>query len=257
MAITALPTGPTRTPFDPERLTALLYGHPKIGRTTFCAQIPSALFIATEPGQAHVTCAKVDVASWADFLDACKLIKAGGHPYRTIVIDVVDKLWEMCAASICAKNNVTHESDLSYGKGTSLITAEFQRTISFLCQLGYGVWFVSHVEQREFDTQTGKVQMWVPGMARKCFQVVNRIVDVVAFADIEREMVDRVKEPGAVNVELHRRVLRLTPGKYHVAGNRFGKLPDTVPLDYNAFRSALIKVVEGDGETKPTTKTKE
>ena len=87
-----LPTQKSKPQFSMSNLSMLLYGAPKIGKSTFCSRAEDALFIATEPGLNHLETYNVRVNSWREFLEVMALIAKGNHPFKTIVIDTVDKL---------------------------------------------------------------------------------------------------------------------------------------------------------------------
>ena len=84
----------------PEQETWLIYGSPKVGKTTFAAQWPECLLLSTEPrGTRYVEGAYVlDITSRGDLLEAHKMLKAGYDssdpkkrpPYKTIAIDTID-----------------------------------------------------------------------------------------------------------------------------------------------------------------------
>jgi len=84
----------------PDQATWLIYGSPKVGKTTFASQWPDCLILNTEPrGTRYIEGAFVlEVGSRVDLLEAHKLLKAGYDstdpgkkpPYQTIAIDTID-----------------------------------------------------------------------------------------------------------------------------------------------------------------------
>src|SRR5688572_1396911 len=89
-----------------EEYTMLLYGHPKIGKSTFCSQMDMPLFLATEPGLEAMSVYEIKVPDWVTFLEACGEISRGNHDFRTIVIDTVDNLWKSCSEYIKAQHDI-------------------------------------------------------------------------------------------------------------------------------------------------------
>jgi len=134
----------------------LLYGRPKIGKSTFCANFPDALFIATEPGLNHLSVFKVSVNNWEKFLAVCKEIAEGKHQFKTIIIDTIDNLVMYCNEYICQQNDIDHISDMPMGKGWAKATAELTRVINKLSMLGIGLILVGHSKQEEIETKTKK-----------------------------------------------------------------------------------------------------
>jgi len=65
----------------------------------------------------------------------------------------------------------------------------------------------------------------------------------VLFCDVEPTRT----EDGKIS---YKRVMRCKPSAEYEAGDRTGRLPETLPLDYEAFRKAFEN---GSVEPKPTT----
>src|SRR5215831_538415 len=180
-----LPT--TRTPRKPNLadLSVLAYGPNKYGKTAAFAKVDGALFLATEGGLNHVEVYQVPIGSWEDLLLACKEIAEGKHAFKTIVIDTVDNAYRMCCEYVCQKFKVDHESDLSFGKGYALVNNEFYRVLNKLALLPYGLFLISHSQEKEVETRTGKITRIVPTMPDKARKIVLGMVDIILFCDLE------------------------------------------------------------------------
>ena len=247
-----LPTEPTPPKKDLSDFIILEYGFPKAGKTTWASHFPNSVFLATESGQNAIECFKVPIDSWATFLAACNELARGGHDFRTIVIDTVDNLWLLCQQHVCGKHKVEHESDLAYGKGYSLILTEFQRVLTKLSHLPYGLVLISHAEMEEVKTRTGSYHKVVPSLREKPRKVVLGMADMVLLCDIETV-------PGPEDQPTMRRVMRTKPSPYWEAGDRTGGLPETIDLDFDAFTSAFkaaqdasCPAMSGSGDSTPT-----
>ena len=226
-----LPT--TKTPAKQEigALTWLIYGPPKIGKSTLASQADNALFLATEAGLNSLEVFQIPIASWDDFLSACGLIKAGKHDYKTIVIDTVDMLHKLCAEHVLGKNGAEHESDLAYGKGYALVNGEFQRVITKLAAMPFGLIMISHSKEQEKESRTGKYVKTTPTLTESIRKILLGMVDVIAFCDIEADT-----ENGQ---PVERRVIRTKPAKNYEAGDRTGRLPEVLPMDFAQIKAAL------------------
>jgi hypothetical protein len=220
-----------------QQLTILIYGRPKVGKSTFCSQAPGAIFLATEPGLHSLSVHQMPVTSWPEMIEACNLIAKGGHEFGTIVIDTVDLAFRMCERQVCEENGVKHLADLKWGKGYALANNEFYRVLTKLGHLPYGVILTSHAVQIEVDDRTGKFNRTVPTLGTKARDLVTGMADIIMFADM-----DFAKDKDGVAHE--RRVLRTQPSKFWDAGDRTGRLPDTVELGWDAFAKAF----EGGGK---------
>jgi intein/homing endonuclease len=203
-----------------------------VHNSTWCSQADGALFLATEPGLNHVEVFQQPISAWDELLVAAKEIAEGKHAFRTIVIDTVDNAYRMCAEYICRKHEVEHESDLEYGKGYALVNSEFHRVLNKLALLPYGLFLVSHSQEKEIETRTSKYTKVVPTLPDKARKLVLGLVDVILFCDLE-------PTTGADGKPAYRRVLRTKPNIAYEAGDRTGRLPEVLDLNFAAFAAAF------------------
>jgi hypothetical protein len=231
-----LPTAKTQPKPDLADLTVLVYGQTKIGKSTFCSQSEGTLFLATEPGLNSLDVYQAPIQSWEDLLNACAEVGEGKHPFKTVIIDTIDNAYKFCTDYILRKFKVEHESDLAYGKGYAIVNNEFQRVLTKLAFLPCGLFLVSHAKEIEIETRTGKYTRIVPTLPDKARKIVLGMVDMVLFCDLDVT----TAEDGAQNVQ---RVIRTKPSLYYEAGDRTGKLPETLGLDFKKFMDAFNAAV--------------
>jgi len=227
-----LPTSKTKPKASLFDLTALVYGPSKIGKSTWCSQAHNTLFLATEPGLNALEVFQVNITTWDEMLQACQEIAEGKHDFKTIVIDTVDNAYRMCSDYVCKKFKIEHESDLGYGKGYALINNEFQRVLNKLAFLPYGLILISHSQERDIETRTGSHTRIVPTLPEKVRKVVTGLVDMILFCDLEMKT-------GEDGKPVWTRVMRTKPSPNYDAGDRTGKLPEVLPLDFQAFEKSL------------------
>jgi hypothetical protein len=213
-------------------LTALVFGPTKIGKSTLCSHAEDAVFLATEPGLNALNVYQVPILCWEDLLNACAELAEGKHPFKTVVIDTVDNAYKFCGDFTLKKFKVEHESDLGYGKGYALVNNEFQRVLTKLAFLPYGLFLISHAKEIEMDSRTGKYTRIVPTLPDKARKIVLGMADMVLFCDME-------VASGADGQPSMRRVIRTKPSLFYEAGDRTGRLPETLDLDFGAFLSAF------------------
>ena len=216
----------------------LVYGRPKIGKSTFCSYFDEALFIATEPGLNHLEVFKVPVNSWEKFLEVCREIAEGHHPFKTIIIDTIDNLVGFCNDYICRKNDIGHISEMPMGKGWAMSTAEFTRVISKLSMLGIGPVMVAHVKQEEIETKTKKYNRWTINVGGKSQDAILAMPDIILFMDSE-------VEGGA-----ERGVIRTKPSMYFEAGDKSRRLPEVISFPLDNPKVAYDQIVTAFGIKK-------
>jgi len=228
MRMAILPKQKTPPVLNMEKQTILLYAHAKFGKSTIASGSPDAIFLATEAGLNHLNVFQIPIKNWEDLLNAAKEIAEGNHNFKTVVIDTVDNAYRMCSDYICKQHGIKHESDLGYGKGWSLVNGEFQRVLNKLSLLPYGLFLISHAVEKEIESRTGNYTRIMPTLPDKAKKIILGMSDFILYGDIE-EITD-----GDGNVSV-KRVLRTKPAKHYEAGDRTGKLPETIAATYDAF----------------------
>lgn len=232
-----LPTEATHPKRDLRDLTVLIYGPSKIGKSTWCSQAEGSIFLATEAGLNNLEVFQVPITRWEDLLQAGREIAEGKHSFKTVVIDTIDNAYRMCVEYICTKFKIGHESDLPYGKAYALINNELWRVLNRFSLLPYGFVMVSHAQEKEIETRTGKHTRIVPTLPEKACKMVLGMVDMILYCDIEAVT-------DAEGRTSHRRVIRTKPHPNYEAGDRTGLLPETIDLDFTKFTAAFDEAVE-------------
>jgi hypothetical protein len=227
-----LPTKKSQPKQRLEDYSMLIYGHWKIGKSTFCSQMDNPLFLATEPGLEALEVYQVPVPNWGTFLNVCNEIAKGNHSYKTIVIDTVDNLWKACSEYIKEQQSIQHESDLGFGKGWQMVKDEFFRALRKLALLPYGLVMTSHVDIVEIKTPSSITNKAVPTIPNSARTMILGWVDMILYCE------SVVTKDGEV------RVIHTQPSQEWEAGDRtenaFGrKLPATLPLDFKKFQLAF------------------
>ena len=227
-----LPTHKTAPKTDLVDLSVLLYGQSKIGKSTWAAGADNAIFLACEAGLNSLEVYQMPVTNWSKLSVACGELAAGQHEFKTIVIDTIDLAYKFCMEHVCKKNGIKHPSDLDYGKGFGLVNAEFERFLTRLSHLPMGLILISHSIEKEVMHKGVKRNRVMPTLSSKAGEIVMGLVDLILYAEVEEDFSDpdQVKES---------RIVRTKPGYNYEAGDRTGKLPDTLPLDYDCFVNAL------------------
>jgi hypothetical protein len=111
---------------DPKIL--LLYGPPKVGKTTMLSKLDNCLIIDTEKGARMVGGSILEVDSRKDLIDVLKQAKEG-HEFNYIAIDTIDKVVQWAEDAVCEENQVQALADLPFGKGWGLARDKVMNTI--------------------------------------------------------------------------------------------------------------------------------
>lgn len=224
-----LPTKKTTPSDDPMQYSILLYGSVKCGKSTFASHAENVFFIESEPGLNALSVFKTRVESWEEILATCAELSKQEHDFRTIVVDTVDNAYEFCLAHVCKGLNIDHPADLDYGKGWSAVNLEFKRVLTKLAAMPQGLILISHSKIQEIKHKTGKYDKTVPTTGGA--KVVLGLMDLVLMVEVESKRT----EDGI----MHRRIIHTKPTAEWDAGDRTGRLPAELPLDYPAFMKAF------------------
>jgi len=239
--MTLLPTERTKARQELSEYTILIYGPPKVGKTTWASGFPNGIFLASESGHNAVEIFKVDIDRWETFLDACKELSGGKHKFENVIIDTIDNVWDLCRQYICQKHQIEHESELPYGRGYGLIVNEFTRVLNKLSMLPYGLVMISHADTQEIETRVGKRNKVVPSLKDKPRKLILGMTDIILYCDMESGA-DSEKTP------FSRRIMHTQPSPFYEAGDRTGRLPDVIDLDFTKFLQAFNQDKAGGQE---------
>ena len=235
----------------------LLYGKPKVGKTTLASHFPKNLLIAFEKGYNAIDGIMAqDVSKWADFKLVLRQLEKpeAQEKFDTITIDTATIAYEKCEQFICAQNGVQSIADIPWGQGYAKTKQEFENCLRKITMLGYGLVLISHIETRKekIDDEHER-EILAPSMPKRCYEVVNQIVDIIGYIATEWD------DEGNSQRWLY---TRQTPTI--MAGSRFKYLAPKIKLGYDelveAINAAIDKQRELDGATvvdKTETKTEE
>lgn len=228
-----LPSEPTKKKDKVEQYIWLLYGPPKIGKSTLANNFKNAIFIAPERGQKGLVDPYViDVGSWQEIKKIIRLLKKKKHNFKTIVVDTADLAFKFCSDYICVKHGITHPSDEGWGKGWGFLVDEFTRFVVSASNLGMGMVFISHNRDMVIKHRTIELTKEVPTLTGSARRVILPFVDIIG-----RCGKDYPKDTTEVEGFKERRVVFFEPREEFEAGDRSGFLPKKVLMDYNKIAS--------------------
>lgn len=167
----------------------IIYGPEGIGKSTFAAQFPNAVFIDTEGSTKHMDVARLpNPSSWSMLLEEVKHIKLNPSLCKTLVIDTADWAEQLCANEVCSKAKKDSIEDFGYGKGYSLLTEEFGRLLNLLTELidlGINVVLTAHAKMRKFEQpdEMGSYDRWEMKLQKNTAPLVKEWADMVLFAN--------------------------------------------------------------------------
>jgi hypothetical protein len=218
-----------------------IYGREKVGKTTFGARLPRALFCNFEVGTNFVSGVRAqNITTWSDFkLVLRQLSQPKAHDiYDTVVIDTVGQAYTLCEEFICAQAGVQKLGDIPYGAGYASCKKEFESALRKITMLGFGVCCICHSEvKKEAGPNDTVVEVVSPAMPSRAADVVNRLVDIIAYIDVSYD------ENGQA---IRSFVTRRTPTI--MAGSRLPYLDAVIPFSYESLVDAIGRAIDRQQE---------
>ena len=231
---------PTKINKDLRGKFVLLYGQPKIGKTTLAASFPKNLLLAFEPGYNGLDDIMVQpITKWADFLTVINQLAKPEvqEMFNTITIDTADIAWDYCEKYICASNPKEDGSipkalgEIPWGKGYDLCKKAYDEAFRKIAMMGYGLVFISHEQLKNVKTEKGdEYQKFMPTLADRPKLLINRLVDIIAYL---RESAQDGK-----------RYIYTRGDERFEAGSRFAYMNPKFELSYDNLVEELYKAIE-------------
>lgn len=235
-----LPENKKRDVQTSKKVKLYLYGSPMSGKTTFANKFPDVLMLNTDGNIQYVDSPYIAIRdqitmegrikkvkyAWEVFKEAVEEIIAGGHQYKTIVIDLIEDVYEACRVYMYNKLEIEHESDAGYGKGYDMIKTEFLTTMKRILNSDYNIIMLSHdkIEEVKFKNGTS-ITSYTVNLQEKIAKKLAGMVDITA----------RIVQDTDNN-----RFIDFTYNDYVFGGNRIGFKQTKIPLDIEEFKKEFI-----------------
>ena len=228
--------------------SVLIFGSPKIGKSTWAAGAEKVLFFNFENGTEFLPLETepVPINTWAEFKSYLKQLRDPEiqEIFSTLVIDTVTIAAQLVEKYICLQNNVEHIRDIPYGAGYNMPATEFFNVFHEISMLGYGIIFLAHTKTQpsEYRDDKGEViQQVTADVDKRIFSVLNGMCDIIAYAE---------KQYDPINKTMTRVLYTDADAPDKVTGGRCAQyFPKVIPLNYKIFETELEKAVAKIAET--------
>jgi hypothetical protein len=237
MTLASIERGKREKPF-----CVLVYGPEGVGKSTFAAGAPGAVFIGEAGGTDHLDVARFpSPQKWEDVADALTVLENESHDFKTVVIDTLDYLEPICWEGVCRLEGKKNIEAFGYGKGYLAAMEEFRIMLGRLEMLleakRMNVVLLAHAHVRTFHNPAGDdYDHYELRMHAKTAEILRAWPKAVLFANY-RVYTNESKNDGRIRgVSDGSRILHCTPHPAWHAKNRYG-LPDELPLSWDEFVS--------------------
>jgi hypothetical protein len=224
----------------PLNARVMLAGMPKSGKTTLLSNWApdSTLIIDTQRGTdlldgehyvEHVT-------DWTRFAGVVDRLAEGGHPYKTVGIDLCDDIWNFVDRHYAGPGKALATATDDYGRSAKQAEGEFRAVIGKLLATDLGIWFTSHCK----PVEEGAITRYVPTLSPKVATFVNGAVQFVFLAETLGP----------------KRQLRTQPSAKFEAGSRV-PLKDPMEMDARSLYAAMAQGLKPPTPETPQKKAAE
>ena len=146
-----------------------LYGSPFSGKTTFANKFPDPLMLNTDGNIRFVDAPYISIKdkievlgrmtkktlAWEVFKDVISELEKKENDFKTIVLDLLEDLYEYCRLWMYEQMGITHESDDSF-RAWDKVRTEFLSTLKRLMALDYeNIILISHEDSTKDITKKG------------------------------------------------------------------------------------------------------
>lgn len=240
----------------------VIYGGPKVGKSTFCSQIPEGLFIDIEGGLDALDVASVRAKTYKDVLDVLESLASGkddeaykesiGYVPSAVILDSLDWMETLLWEHLCQQHKVASIELVGggYGKGyleAAKLWGEFFTALDYLRnERGMAVVLIAHDVVSKMTPPDSEPYNYAElKLHARAAALVKEWADCIGYAT---EKVHVKKDDMGFNkkhvrmIGSNNRVLVVGRNPAYVTGNRYG-MQDEVPLNWNDFVTAMTASV--------------
>lgn len=240
MAINLLNIQPNKVSRDLSGYMTYLYAPGGAGKTTFGSQMPSPLILAAEKGYSAIPGVMAqDIDSWTTMRQVVRELKKPEvkATFKTLVIDTVDLLSQLCEKYICNQLGIENIGDGGWSvNGWSKVKKEWEETFRTLSMEGYAILFISHCKDKTFTRKNGTTyNQIVPSCSNAYNEIIRNMVDIEAYISIDE-------------VTKERRLILRSEDDSVECKCRFKYIDTSIPFGYQSLTDALNRAIDKEAE---------
>lgn len=222
----------------------ILYGTPKIGKSTFCSQAPGNIFLDIEGGTKNLNVTRIlkeKMPTFPDFLAYLDKLLIEEHDFKALTIDTADYLERLMMQKAAEEHGESDFGKIGYGKGYPTLVNMWKYVCDKLDEIrdqrGMLIVLIVHEKLAKIkEPNIEQYEKWSLDMTEQGVSVIKAWADIIMFAR-EEVFTEKTKDK-RVRATKGDRMLYThnTPG--HLAGNRYN-LPQEIPFTWNDFINAF------------------
>lgn len=251
---------------EPEAFKVLIYGPPKIGKSTFAANIPNHIFMNLEGRLARIPEANAGPRiSTYDGQDSVKTflqeLIASDHKFTTLVVDSVDYLEDLMSSYIARSAQKDSIESIPYGQGYGILMEEWKSILEAFeilrIQRNMHIVLLCHAMIKTNSPATGGTyDYYAPKLYggkdkfKGSSDLLKGYCDVIGFANNEDvvKTVDNGFSKKSQAVNSSRKLFMDPANPAYEAGLSFKGMPTECDFTWLAFSTAVANALAKKGE---------
>lgn len=192
-----------------ERPAAMVfYAPPGLGKTSFGAAIPKALFLVDDKELGIHTLKRSGqvakdvpvlppIKNWLDLLACVRQVAAGKHDHKALIVDTMGGCERLCHQHVCEtmyRGDWAEKGFAGYGRGYESALPEWRLLLEAFDECrdaGMSVVLLTHAIIKPYKNPLGEdFDRFVPDVHHKTWNLTHRWADVVLFGNYHVEVDD-------------------------------------------------------------------
>lgn len=235
----------------------VLYGPPKIGKTTFAASIPNNLLLDVEGGSGAVSVSRIkkeEIPTFNSLIQILGQLYTDKHEFTTLTLDSIDWIEQLVFDAAAKEHGKSSIADVGYGAGYATAQNLWKQLLEGLDALrkerGIMPLMIAHEQVKTYNNPLGEnydrysMKLRSSDKGSSSESIIKEWSDIIGFINKEtfiRKEKAGLKESKKASTS-DRVFIHLRESPAYLAGNRYN-LPDEVPFSWEALQDALFKAM--------------
>lgn len=224
--------------------TFWVYGQPYSGKTYLANTYDDVLMLNTDGNVKFVDAPYVAIkdegrskTAWEVFKSTVDELAIDTNGFKTIVVDLLEDVYQFARQYVLKREKITHESDAGYGKGYAMIDDEFLPVLKKMLAIDVdNIILISHEAQGVITKKTQDVVSTIsPNIRDKIALKVSGMVDWTGRL---------VADDGV-------RTIQIKPSEFVFGGGRAGFVGQSISADRESI-DALYVIDNEEVKNKPS-----
>jgi hypothetical protein len=177
-----LPSGLSEPETDFGKMTWLIYGEPKIGKTSLLSHWDDPYFAMFEPGGKGLRIKQTFLPDWDTFLKLISALEENPDYCKTLVIDTGYAAYERCFDYCLAELDIDKPGDTKdFGMGWKFIDKEFKSAHDRIINLGLGFAVTAHSEEKDITKGGFTRHKTTTRLGAQATRFYTGLIDVIGY----------------------------------------------------------------------------